>query len=51
VLTGAALATAPYWGGGWDNGYGYGGGNGCWQYRPTYDGYGRFLGQRWVNVC
>ncbi len=48
VLTGAAIATYPYWGG-----YGYGGGynNGCWAYRPTYDGYGRFLGQQWVNVC
>jgi hypothetical protein len=46
VLAGAALATYPAWGG-----YGYGGGGGCWQYRPTYDGYGRFLGQSWVNLC
>jgi hypothetical protein len=48
VLTGAAIATYPYWGGGY--GYGYGGG-GCWQYRPTYDAYGNFLGQQAVNVC
>ena len=47
VLAGAAIATAPYWGG---YGYGYGGG-GCWQYRPTYDAYGNFLGQQAVNVC
>ena len=45
VLTGAAIASAPYWGGG----YGYGGG--CWQVRPTYDAYGNFLGQQNVNVC
>jgi hypothetical protein len=43
VLAGAAIATAPYWGG-----Y-YGGG--CWQYRPTYDAYGNYLGQQAVNVC
>jgi hypothetical protein len=48
VLTGAAIATYPYWGGGY-GGYGYGGG--CWQYRPTYDGYGNYLGQQSVNVC
>ncbi len=46
VLTGAAIASAPYWGGA----YGYGGG-GCWQYRPTYDAYGNYLGQQSVNVC
>jgi hypothetical protein len=45
VLTGAAIASYPYWGGG----YGYGGG--CWQVRPTYDGYGNYLGQQSVNVC
>jgi uncharacterized membrane protein len=45
VLTGAAIASAPYW-----NGYGYGG-QGCWQVRPTYDAYGNFLGQQSVNVC
>jgi hypothetical protein len=47
VLTGAAIASYPYWG---DGGYGYGGG-GCWQVRPTYDAYGNFLGQQSVNVC
>jgi hypothetical protein len=46
VLTGAAIASYPYWG---DGGYGYGGG--CWQVRPTYDAYGNFLGQQSVNVC
>jgi hypothetical protein len=47
VLTGAAIASAPYW-----SGYGYGyGGQGCWQVRPTYDAYGNFLGQQNVNVC
>ena len=50
VLTGAAIASYPYWGGGYGyGGYGYGGG--CWQYRPTYDGYGNYLGQQSVNVC
>ena len=44
VLAGAAIATYPAWG------YGYGGG-GCRQYRPIYDGYGNYLGQRWVNLC
>ena len=48
VLTGAAIASYPYWGGG----YGYGGyGGGCWQVRPTYDAYGNYLGQQSVNVC
>jgi hypothetical protein len=50
VLTGAAIATAPYWAGGYGyGGYGYGGG--CWQYRPTYDAYGNYLGDQSVNVC
>jgi hypothetical protein len=44
VLAGAAIATYPSWGG-----YGYG--DGCWQYRPTYDGYGNYLGSQYVNVC
>ncbi len=43
VLAGAAIATAPYWGG-----YGYGG---CWQYRPTYDAWGNYVGSQYVNVC
>ena len=47
VLTGAAIASYPYWGGG----YGYGYGGGCWQYRPIYDAYGNYLGQQSVNVC
>jgi hypothetical protein len=51
ILTGAAIASYPYWGGGYGYGYGYGGGGGCWQYRPTFDGYGNPLGQRWVNLC
>ena len=42
-----ALATYPYWGG---YGYGYPN-NGCWAYRPTYDGYGNYLGQNWVSIC
>ncbi len=42
-----ALATYPYWGG---YGYGYSN-NGCWAYRPTYDGYGNYLGQNWVSIC
>ena len=46
VLAGAAVATYPYWGG-----YGYGYGNGCWSLQPTWDGYGHYLGRRWVNVC
>jgi hypothetical protein len=43
VLTGAAIASYPYWSGGY--------GGGCWQVRPTYDGYGNYLGQQSVNVC
>jgi hypothetical protein len=46
LLTGAVIASNSGWGYG-----GYGGGDGCWQFRPTYDGYGNFLGQRWVNLC
>jgi hypothetical protein len=42
VLTGAAIASYPYWGGGY---------GGCWQVRPTYDGYGNYLGDQSVNVC
>ncbi len=52
LLAGAAVATYPSWGGGYGGGgYGYGGGGGCWQYRPTFDGYGNPLGQSWVNLC
>ena len=38
-----AIATSPYWAGG--------GGGGCWALQPTWDGWGRYLGRRWVNVC
>ena len=40
------LATYPYYG----YGYGYPN-NGCWTLRPTYDAYGRYLGNQWVSVC
>ena len=43
VLTGAAIASYPYWG---DDC-----GGGCWQVRPTYDAFGNVLGQLSVNVC
>jgi hypothetical protein len=43
LLTGAVIAS--------NSGWGYGGGDGCWQFRPTYDGFGNFVGQRWVNLC
>jgi hypothetical protein len=43
-LAAGAIATYPYWGG-----YGYD--NGCWAYRPTYDAYGQYLGQQYVNIC
>ena len=43
-----ALATYPYYGYGY--GYGYPN-NGCWAQRPTYDAYGRYLGNQWVSVC
>jgi hypothetical protein len=45
-----ALATYPYWGGGYGYGDGYSN-NGCWQYRPTYDANGQYLGQNWVSIC
>ena len=53
LAAGAIVASqAPYYG----YGYGYGapyyyGGDGCSQYRPVYDGYGRYLGRRLVDVC
>jgi len=31
--------------------YSYDYGNGCYQYRPTYDQFGRYLGQHLVDVC
>ena len=47
-LVAGAIATAPAWSGGYG---GYGSGDGCWAYRPTYDGYGNYLGERWVTTC
>ena len=44
-LAAGAIATYPYY-----SGYGYGYGN-CWQVRPTYDGYGNYIGDQSVNVC
>jgi hypothetical protein len=46
-IAAGALATYPDWGG--DYGFGYN--NGCWAYRATYDAYGRYLGENWVNIC
>ena len=40
LAAGTAIANGPYWGD-----------NGCWQVRPVYDRYGRFLGRQTVNVC
>jgi hypothetical protein len=53
ALAAGALATYPYWGGGYgyDGGYGYGGGGECWQVRPVYSASGVWLGNRPVNVC
>jgi hypothetical protein len=38
---GPALIAGAWWGG-------Y---DGCWSYRPTYDGAGNYLGYSHVNVC
>jgi hypothetical protein len=38
---GPALVTSAWWGGD----------NGCWTYRPVYDGSGAYLGYSYVNVC
>ena len=38
-LAAGALLAAPYYGGS------------CYSYRPTYDGYGNYLGQQPVNIC
>lgn len=46
-LAAGAIATYPYWGGG----YGYGYGGGCWQVRPIYSPNGAYIGQQPVNVC
>jgi hypothetical protein len=44
ALTAGAIATYPYYGYAYPN-------NGCWASRPTYDAYGRYLGNQWVSVC
>jgi len=43
-LAAGALAY-PYYG------YGYGYDDGCYRYRPIYDQWGNYIGQRPVNVC
>jgi hypothetical protein len=46
VIAGAAVANSgPYYG----PGPYYG--DGCWQPRAMYDAWGRYIGQRMVNVC
>jgi hypothetical protein len=47
-------STWPYWGGGspyYDSGYDNGYDNGCWVYRPVFNRYRHYIGQRLVNVC
>ena len=48
VIAGAAIANSgPYYGPGPYYGYG----DGCWRPRPVYNAWGRYVGQRMVNVC
>jgi hypothetical protein len=48
VIAGAAIANSgPYYGPG--PAYGYD--DGCWQPRPIYNPWGRYVGRRMVNVC
>jgi hypothetical protein len=48
AIAGAAIANSgPYYGPGPYYGYG----DGCWQPRAMYDAWGRYIGQRMVNVC
>ena len=48
VIAGAAVANSgPYYG----PGPYYGNDDGCWQPRPIYNAWGRYIGQRMVNVC
>lgn len=48
LVAGAAIANSgPYYGPGPYYGYD----NGCWQPRPIYDAWGRYIGTRPVNVC
>ena len=51
LVAGAAIAgSGPYYGPGpYYGGPGYD--PGCWQPRPMYNAWGRFIGQRMVNVC
>lgn len=41
---GPAYGPGPYYGPG-------PGPNSCMAYQPVYDGWGRYLGRRWVDVC
>ena len=43
LAAGAAIASAPYY-----YPYAY---NGCVSYQPVYDQWGRYIGQRPVNMC
>jgi len=48
VIAGAAIANSgPYYGPGPYYGYG----DSCWQSRPVYNAWGRYIGNRPVNVC
>ena len=43
---------AGYWRHGhWHNGWWGTAYSGCWASEPTYDAYGNYLGQQYVNVC
>ena len=47
MIAGAAIANSgPYYGPG-----PYYADDGCWQPRAMYDAWGRYVGQRMVNVC
>jgi hypothetical protein len=50
AIAGAAVANpGPYYGPG--PAYGPGPGDPCWQPRPMYDAWGRYIGNRMVNTC
>ncbi|HEY1944197.1 MAG TPA: hypothetical protein VGH40_18950 [Roseiarcus sp.] len=63
VAAGAVIASqSPYYYGGYGPGPYYGGPyaapgpyaaapDGCAAYRPVYDGYGRYIGRRLVDIC
>jgi hypothetical protein len=54
LAAGAIIGSGwPYYDGdyAYGDGYDYGYDNGCIQYRPVYNRYGRFIGRRAVNVC